>query len=218
MLTSLSIASNFIEKYPYVFWDFDGVIKDSLEVKSDAFEQLFKEYNDNFAKRVRAHHEANCGMSRYDKIPIYLKWSGQSISETLLDEYSENFSMLVKQKVIGSAWVEGVVEYMKMNYKQQSFFLLTATPQEEIEEILEALSIDNFFIEVFGSPAKKNDVLRMLLKKYQISCKDAIFVGDGAVDYNAASANNVPFVLRRTNLNLGLQKELDCPMIDNFLL
>ncbi len=42
-----------------VFIDFDGVIKDSVEAKSDVFEQIFLPFGNNIAKRVRSHHEAN---------------------------------------------------------------------------------------------------------------------------------------------------------------
>ena len=57
-----------------VFWDFDGVIKDSVEVKAAAFERLFLPYGAEIARRVRQHHEAHGGMSRFDKVPLYLAW------------------------------------------------------------------------------------------------------------------------------------------------
>jgi len=42
-------------------------------------------------------------------------------------------------------------------------------------------------------------------------------VGDAVTDYNAATENRVPFILRRTPLNMKLQDELDCKVIDDFL-
>ena len=50
-----------------IFWDFDGVIKDSVEIKSDAFEDLFSPFGLNLSKKVRKHHENNTGLTRYDK-------------------------------------------------------------------------------------------------------------------------------------------------------
>ena len=138
-----------------VFWDFDGVIKDSIMVKSDAFEQIFLHFGKEIAKKVRDHHEANGGMSRYDKLPIYLNWAGKESSIELINEYAENFSKLVKYKVINSEWVLGALDYLKNNYDYQQFFLITATPQQEIEEILSALKIDSYFNEIVGSPTKK---------------------------------------------------------------
>ena len=127
---------NHLSVQQYIFWDFDGVIKDSVEVKSSAFEQLFKTFGVNVANKVKCHHEANSGISRFDKLPIYLEWSGQHPTQALIQCYSEKFSRLVKQKVIESEWVPGVLNYLEINSKNQIFFLITATPQAEIEEIL----------------------------------------------------------------------------------
>ena len=62
--------------YKILFWDFDGVIKDSVEVKTQAFFQLFEPFGELVAEKVRKHHEAHGGMSRFDKFPIYLQWAG----------------------------------------------------------------------------------------------------------------------------------------------
>ena len=62
----------------------------------------------------------------------------------------------------------------------------------------------------------KNDAIRMLLIKNKIDNKQSIMVGDSSTDFSAAVENSVPFVLRKTNLNKKLQKELDVRMIDSF--
>ena len=200
-----------------IFWDFDGVIKDSVRVKSDAFEELFLPYGKEFARKVRKHHEDNGGMSRFDKLPLYLKWVGLEPSQTLIKEYAENFSILVKQAVIDSEWVRGILIYLQKNFKKQQFFLVTATPQEEIESILNALKITEYFSEVIGSPTPKNEAIKVLLNKYNIEPEHAVMIGDSISDYMAATENQVKFVLRKTKLNKVLQHQLDCLMIDNFI-
>ena len=92
--------AEYLKSAKTIFWDFDGVIKDSIEVKSDAFEKLFLSFGSELAARVRTHHEANGGMSRFEKLPIYLDWSGQPSSQFYVKKYSESFSNLVKNKVI----------------------------------------------------------------------------------------------------------------------
>ena len=42
-------------------------------------------------------------------------------------------------------------------------------------------------------------------------------VTDSQIDYEAAKDNQVPFILRRTSLNIGLQSQLKCQMISNFI-
>ena len=135
------MISENIKKAKTIFWDFDGVIKDSVSVKSDAFEELFLPFGSDVAKKIRMHHEDNGGMSRYDKLPIYLNLAGEKNSTDSISKYEKQFSKLVMNRVINSPWVEGVLEYIKTNYKAQKFFLITATPQKEIEEILKKLEI-----------------------------------------------------------------------------
>jgi phosphoglycolate phosphatase-like HAD superfamily hydrolase len=199
-----------------IFWDFDGVIKDSVEVKSDAFEQLFLPFGKVIAKQVRTHHEENGGISRFDKLPIYIGWAAQEFSIELLNEYAEKFSLLVKQKVIDSEWVVGVLDYLKNNYKRQQFFLVTASPQKEIEDIISSLKIKNLFIKIIGSPTKKRDALQKIMVDFSIKPEESIMVGDSISDHEAAVFNKVPFILRKTKLNKDLQNELNCLMVKNY--
>jgi len=200
-----------------IFWDFDGVIKDSVAVKSDAFEQLFLPFGKEVAIRVRNHHEANGGMSRYDKLPIYLEWADQVVSTDSINEYAKKFSQLVKNKVINSEWVAGVLDYLNENSIHQRFFLVTATPQQEIEEILSALNIAHFFKDIIGSPIDKGEAIKQLLYRYEITPEQSIMIGDAVTDYNAATKNGVLFILRKTAINRSLQQQLSCQMIENFL-
>ena len=202
-----------------IFWDFDGVIKDSVNVKSDAFEMLFLPFGKDLSKRVRKHHEKNGGISRFDKLPLYLSWSYKlkSPSRNQVNEYATRFSQLVKEKVVQSMWVDGVLDYLINNHKSQQFFLITATPQQEIEEILTQLDIYDYFEKIIGSPNSKSEAIEILLLQYNVSLESAIMIGDTISDYEAASFNNVPFILRKTKLNNKLQDELNCSMIKDFL-
>ena len=95
--------------------------------------------------------------------------------------------------------------------------MVTATPQLEIEEILSSLNIKHFFKKIIGAPITKYDAIGNLLNEYSITPKNSVMIGDSNSDYNAAKLNNISFVLRRTNINKTLQRQLDCSMIDNFV-
>jgi len=204
-------------KYQNIFIDFDGVIKDSVAVKADVFEHLFLSSGKEISKKVRVHHEINGGMSRYDKFPIYLEWSGQIATNELVDKYAKSFSLQVKNRVINSEWVPGVQSFLlDCVERKKNIFLITSTPQQEIEEILISLKIKSFFKEVAGSPIKKYNAIKVLLEKYSLDAAESVMIGDYRNDYNAAKINNIQFILRRTALNKDLQKKLNCPMINTF--
>jgi len=197
-----------------VFWDFDGVIKDSVAVKSVGFEQLFLPYGQDVADRVRQHHEAHGGVSRYKKIPVYLEWAGEAVTPANIQYFCDRFSGLVQQAVIDAAWVPGVREYLLARHAAQYFVLITATPQQEIERILGALEIAHCFREVYGAPVSKTAAISGVLQHLECPPGQALMVGDSETDLEAADANQVPFLLRRTPLNRSLQARYSGPLFD----
>jgi phosphoglycolate phosphatase-like HAD superfamily hydrolase len=205
-----------LKEYKTIFWDFDGVIKDSVKAKSKAFEKIFLPYGKEVALKVTRHHESNSGVSRFIKLPIYLEWTGQTPSKSLINKFEKEFSLLAKQYVINSDWIDGVLDYLKNNYKVQDFFLITATPQQEIKEILEILKIHIYFRQVVGSPSNKDEAIEVLMNMHKINVKQAVMIGDSIIDYNAALSNQIDFILLRNTLNKSLQGRVFCHMIDNF--
>tara|TARA_A100001388_G_C28767062_1_gene501410 strand:+ start:1136 stop:1768 length:633 start_codon:yes stop_codon:yes gene_type:complete len=201
----------------YIWWDFDGVIKESLDVKTQGFNELFKPYGKEIVNKVVNHHKLNGGVSRFKKIPLYLKWANLKTNPETVDIFCHKFSKLVKKTVIESNWVPGAYEFLKLNHDYYNFFLVSATPQKEIEDILKELKINNFFKEIFGSPSEKEDVINLLIKKYNVSLDSAILIGDSESDLIAAQNAGIDFLLRKTFSNDHLQEKFSGPKIDNFL-
>lgn len=215
MMHGLQKTKALINCAELVFWDFDGVIKDSVDVKTDAFVQLFLPYGEEVANRVRQHHESNGGVSRFDKIPLYLTWAGVPVSAVQIETFCARFSQAVLQAVIDAPWVPGVREYLLQHYVEQYFVLVTATPQEEIEQILGALDLAHCFREVHGAPTKKPSAIGEVLARQKYAPEQALMIGDAETDREAAQANAVPFLLRRTPLNLKLQASYDGPIFND---
>jgi phosphoglycolate phosphatase-like HAD superfamily hydrolase len=198
-----------------VFWDFDGVIKESVAAKSDGFERLFADYGKDLASRVRRHHEAHGGVSRYEKMPIYLSWVGEPATAARIQEFCDRFSKLVLQAVIDSPWVPGVREYLQKHCNQQYFVLLSATPQGEIQMILDRLNLASCFHAIHGAPVPKAAAMLDELQHLQCSAKAALAVGDSATDMLAAQTNGIPFLLRRTAMNETLQSQYFGPSFES---
>ena len=198
-----------------VFWDFDGVIKDSVMVKSAGYEKLFLPFGEDVVKRVNKHHNVHGGISRYEKIPLYLSWAGEPANPIQAQDFCDRFSELVQQAVVDSPWVPGVCEYLSSHYADQCFVLITGTPQKEIEEILHALNITRYFRNVYGAPKAKTIMVKDVLERLSCPFEQALVIGDSGTDLEAAKNNNVAFLLRRTSLNKELQKQFTGPSFEN---
>lgn len=212
---NLKCFSSLLDSAFLIFWDFDGVVKDSLDIKGLAFENLFLSFGPEIASRVRIHHDRNGGVSRFEKIPLYLKWAGQPTSPLQVKEFCDRFAKSVQQGVIDAPWVPGVREYLLENFTKQYFVLVTATPQEEIEQILDALDISHCFGEVYGAPTNKASAIASVLDQQKCPPIRSLMIGDAETDRQAALFNSVPFLLRRTPLNLALQNSYSGPMFDD---
>ena len=198
-----------------VFWDFDGVIKDSVMVKSAGYEKLFLPFGEDVVKRVNKHHNVHGGISRYEKIPLYLSWAGEPANPLQVQDFCDRFSDLVQQAVVDSPWVPGVCEYLSSHYADQCFVLITGTPQKEIEQILHALNISRYFRNVYGAPKAKTIMVKDVLERLSCPFEQALVIGDSGTDLEAAKNNNVAFLLRRTSLNKELQKQFTGPSFEN---
>jgi phosphoglycolate phosphatase-like HAD superfamily hydrolase len=196
-----------------VLWDFDGVIKESVDVKTRAFMRLFEPFGQAVVERVRAHHEANGGMSRLDKIPIYLEFSGEQPSAPRVRELCDRFSELVRQAVIDAPWVPGAETWLRRNTYEQLFVLVSATPQAELEDIVSALALRQCFADVFGAPTSKAEAVRLSLERYGVAPDDAVLIGDAGADRDAAAGAQVPFVLRRHASNGGVFADYRGPSV-----
>jgi len=212
MLKPLSI----LKDKRIVFWDFDGVIKDSIEVKTLAYESLFKHYGLELSMRVRKFHEDNGGVSRFDKIPLFLNWAGESADLHKVKLFCDRFSQSVVQAVIDSPWVLGAREYLLNHYRQQCFVLVTATPQAEIEQILISIGLFDCFRMVSGSPTSKKYAIENALKLFNLPPSDALLIGDSETDLMAAKATSIRFLLRRTQYNVPLHHVCNGAMLDHF--
>ena len=87
------------EAYKLIFWDFDGVIKDSVPLKTEAFDQLFCEYGEEVRKYVREYHLLHGGVSRQIKIPHYFRTLlNQELSEEETLKYCQRYADSVSKE------------------------------------------------------------------------------------------------------------------------
>ena len=107
-----------------IIFDFDGVIAESVQVKTDAFASLYEQYGVNIVTKVIKHHEANGGLSRFEKIKLYHgSYLNKAITNKEIEELATQFSKLVVKKVIDSHYVPGVFKFIQKSYEKYNLFI-----------------------------------------------------------------------------------------------
>ena len=56
-----------------IFFDFDGVIAESVSAKTDAFEEMYLPYGKDIAAKVVDYHKLHGGVSRYENLNISIR-------------------------------------------------------------------------------------------------------------------------------------------------
>ena len=190
-----------MKNYSAFIFDFDGVIKDSVKVKSEAFVQLYASEGKEFQRKVEEYHLANGGVSRYVKFKVWNEWLGRSTSEEAIEELANKFAQLVIDNVVESPYVNGALEAVEAAKDRALAFIATGTPDNEINLILNQLELDEYFREVHGSSRKKFVIVKDILERFHLNPSEVLFIGDAQTDYHAALENGLDFYLRKTDYN-----------------
>jgi phosphoglycolate phosphatase-like HAD superfamily hydrolase len=209
------INNLFFDKIKLIFWDFDGVIKESVNIKTDCFLELFKDINQEIKNKIKLHHLEHGGVSRYEKIPLYLKLSGIPYDHKILQDYYDRFHDIVIEKVVQAEWVPGVLQVL--NSGSYINVLVSATPIDELNEIVERINIKHFFTEIYGAPTNKINAIEDFFSKFNHNKLETIFIGDSMVDKIAADQCQVQFILRKHDYTENRLKDYKGKIIYNFL-
>lgn len=193
-----------------IFFDFDGVIVESVDIKTEAFAKLFEHEGVTVVKKVVEYHLNNTGVSRHDKFKyIYKEILNRVLADDEFQMLCNRFAGLVVDAVVDAPYVKGAKEFLENYALKYQCFVVSATPQKEIEEIIQRRGIVRFFRAIYGTPKKKSDAIRDVLKKEGINPCDAIYIGDAMSDFNAAKDNFVRFIARVNN-NESIFADIQC--------
>jgi len=180
-----------------IIFDFDGVLVESVDVKTQAFAKLFEQHGPEVTRRVVEHHLRNGGMSRFEKIKYYYSHIlNKPLSNSELDSLCRRFAGMVVDNVVNAPFVKGADSFLKNNYTKFELFVVSGTPEIELTAIVKHRKMDCFFKGLFGSPENKVTLTRRVIERYKLDKRNVIFVGDSFTDYEAASENGVLFIGR----------------------
>jgi phosphoglycolate phosphatase-like HAD superfamily hydrolase len=200
-----------------IVFDFDGVVLESADVKTEAFVALYADHGAEVCRRVRAHHLANLGISRFKKFA----WIAENVLGcALTDDESaalgRRFSDLALDRVLAAPFVPGAEAALAALAAQGlPLFVASGTPAEELELIVARRGLAPVFREVHGTPRDKPAILRDVLPRHGLVPEQVLFIGDGMTDYHAARGAGTHFLARDTPLlhdewvALGVRREPD---------
>jgi len=177
--------------------DFDGVVLESVEVKTRAFHELFS-FSPDHVDEIVDYHKNNTGVSRFDKFRYIYR---EILKEPLPDEQfvwlSEQYADLVVDGVIASPFVPGGEVFLERYSTKVPLFVVSASPQEELVSILRRRGLSSHFRKVYGAPTRKEQAIREIMAETGSAPARTLFIGDALNDLKAAMDSGIRFVGRQ---------------------
>ena len=118
-----------------VIFDFDGVILNSHNIKTDAFYKIFKTFGKDIAIKTSKYHLDNIGISRFKKFDFIIKniLKDKKISRNFLNQ---KFNLYCNKKIEKLNVSKSLVNFFEKNSNNYELYVSTATPQKTIIDIL----------------------------------------------------------------------------------
>ena len=177
-----------------IFFDFDGVIMDSMALKLEAYCECLREFN--FAREdVNRMVYEHMGQSRRRIIVwIYEELSGKKITDEIFEKALAKFNELDNAARAKWKFLPGSLEFIQKVHADRFTAVVTGTPEEFILKATAHHDLDQYFDIVRGSPDRKPKIVSELLEANSLDPADCIFIGDGKTDQDAADQCGVRFV------------------------
>lgn len=177
-----------------VAFDFDGVLADSVPVKDGAFQSLFRHDDRDIQVAALAAWNRLKGVFRRDRIrAVYQEVLGRVLEEAVLDAQLRQFESQAFARTVAAPWIAGVRTFLEENH-EYPLYVVSASPQEEVREVVLRRGMASYFKEVYGGPVKKTEFLSQILQKEGAIPQSLLFIGDSISDYLAASAVGTDFL------------------------
>lgn len=184
-----------------IIFDFDGVILESANIKTESFKEMVSDYPESIANEFVEYHRQHMGISRFVKFRYFFEQIlKEDYTKQKEEEWGERFRQITLNKVLNCPFVPGAEEFLKKHYEKKDLFLFVAsgTPMQELKEEIVKRGLEQYFEGYYGTPDTKVQITNKILKQYKIEPDEAIFVGDASADMQAAKSTGLCFVGRNT--------------------
>ena len=186
----------FFETKKAVVFDFDGVLLESTDIKAWAFGEIYKKYGKEVQDRVLEYQANNGGGNRVDKFRhFHTVILGREISDDEVKSLSNKFRKLIIGKLKLAPITVFASEVLDLLTKKNFLlYCVSASPIEELNEILEYKKLRHLFVKTYGGPTSKERNFELLSLEEGICFSDMVYIGDSKMDLVSSSNKNIEFI------------------------
>lgn len=178
-----------------VLFDFDGVILDSAELKTEAFVAVYADEATDRREQVAAYQRAHGGIGRREKF-VYFERElfGRPGEAARVDELCRRFAARVDDALLSARFIPGAEETLAALLGKVRMHVVSGMPDPELRAVIGKRDLARFFASIAGSPTTKIDAFRAILDADGLAAGDCLAVGDSTTEFEAARALGIPFL------------------------
>ncbi len=174
--------------------DCDGVILESMDIKTQAMYEIALPYGKEAADRLKLYHILHGGINRTVKFSWFFEEIlGKSITEAEMQDWCSRFEKLTLDLVKTCPLVPGIEEVLQTWAGKMPIYVCSGAPQAELDYILPLRGLDKYFTEICGAPPSKTPLLAEIIRKAKADPAEVLMVGDAGTDMVAAEACDTLF-------------------------
>jgi len=188
--------SDLLKKYNFIFWDFDGVILNSMSVRDIGFKIVLKNYPKKYVDNLLEYHRQNGGLSRYHKFQYFFEHIlKEPFSQDQIADLAAQFSLIMKKELINKdLLINETLAFIKETNGLIRHVIVSGSDQNELRFLCKELSINSYFDEIYGSPTPKITLVASVINTKKLVLETSCLVGDSKNDLEAAQLNKISFI------------------------
>ena len=194
---SNSEAAALLQDSEAVFWDFDGVLLDSMSIRDDGFRHVLREFDPLLVKEIVTWHQQNGGLSRYVKFRRFQKeMLHLPEDEPRIMAWAREFSDFNTARLLDPALlISATVEVVKHLFQRQvPMHIVSGSDGTELRHLCAVLGLTPYFHSIEGSPTPKVDLIQAIMTTRGYAGNCCWLVGDAINDQLAAHAHDIRFM------------------------
>jgi phosphoglycolate phosphatase len=178
-----------------VIFDFDGVIVQSVDIKAQAFADVYRNEDPAALPIIMEYQHRHGGVSRRKKFEYFEReLFGRVPTPETVEKLSRQFTEIVHDAVVACPFVDGALQALERLHSLVPLYLVSGTPEDELLAILFARQLDKFFKIVRGGPMTKIEAFQAVIDGASLTANRAVSVGDSLTEFEVALELGLRFV------------------------
>lgn len=181
------------KEYDVVFFDCDGVILDSNNLKLTAMAESLYDLGltEITINKCIDYFSANFGKSRFHHVQYFIdSYLGEHHCDDAYDRILKLYSEKCKRLYMSAELCPHVINFLESFTAEK--VIVSGSEQNELRYVFHIRGLDKYFDSIFGSPDKKENIINRYLAERPNSV--AVMFGDAVSDLDAATKNNIDFI------------------------